>query len=339
MKSSVHRIKKYKSKVDGSISQLHLSRYGKTQKELFKLAAAKQVEIERQVKAYMAMHGISTMYTNYYILFAKNMVNPNPTECNIEFNKWCGRNLSWYHLRNIGRMIFNRRLNLYEVDPDPVCVMYLPFSEGAGTTTFDKSGNGRNGTLNMPTWQEGVLGNGLYFDGVDDYVEVSNALLPPTEFQDTFTLVVWIQPDSAGEGAGRIFDKSDGSSAQNGFRLFVDPGGIRLGLGINAGPNIFGDVNELAYDGNWFFVVSTVTAAGLITHHVNGVQTGTPAISNPTAGITSTSSLRIGNRAGATDATFDGRIDEPRIFKRILTESEIKNMYNAERPFHHDLLE
>ena len=43
--------------------------------------------------------------------------------------------------------------------------------EGAGTTAFDSSGNGRDGTLNGdPQWVAGYLGGALEFDG-DDHVD------------------------------------------------------------------------------------------------------------------------------------------------------------------------
>ena len=51
----------------------------------------------------------------------------------------------------------------------------LSFSEGSGTATADNSGSGHTGTLvNGPTWMAGRFGNGISFDGNNDYVSVAN---------------------------------------------------------------------------------------------------------------------------------------------------------------------
>jgi len=247
----------------------------KCRKDCLKIQLNKQVEIENQVKAYLAEYGISSLLTNYYILFAKNMLKKRTDEADIEFNKWAGRNLSWYHLRNIGRMFFHRRLNLWNKDNQPETVLYFPFSQGAGDTAFDKSGNGNDGSLNpvsgsvtdetftsdhdvavqldhtnlvnpsvvvtskpagitytegvdytigynagtitvlstggmadatdflidydysdsYPTWGTGLLGNGLYFDGIDDYVRVADM---PINSHNVQTITTWIRSTDNG---------------------------------------------------------------------------------------------------------------------------------------------
>src|SRR3989344_3676813 len=54
-------------------------------------------------------------------------------------------------------------------------VGYWTFDEGTGATASDSSGNNNTGTLtNGPTWTTGKIGQALSFDGVDDYVNISN---------------------------------------------------------------------------------------------------------------------------------------------------------------------
>ena len=43
------------------------------------------------------------------------------------------------------------------VGNEPGLVLYIPFSEGAGTTITDKTANAVDGTLNGCTWVEGPL--------------------------------------------------------------------------------------------------------------------------------------------------------------------------------------
>jgi len=73
MRDSSRRTMKYKKKIDGEVSQLRLLRYGNDQKIRFKSSISRQVEIERMVKQLLASHGIGSIYSNYYILFAKKL--------------------------------------------------------------------------------------------------------------------------------------------------------------------------------------------------------------------------------------------------------------------------
>src|ERR1043166_8900457 len=51
----------------------------------------------------------------------------------------------------------------------------LRMNEGTGTATADGSGNSHNGTLtNGATWTTGKYGQGINFDGVNDYVNIAD---------------------------------------------------------------------------------------------------------------------------------------------------------------------
>jgi hypothetical protein len=70
---------------------------------------------------------------------------------------------------------------------------YWKFDEGSGTVASDSSNNGNTGTLvNGPQWVDGIRGNALTFDGVDDYVDVldSNNL----DVSQSITIEAWVKP-------------------------------------------------------------------------------------------------------------------------------------------------
>lgn len=173
------------------------------------------------------------------------------------------------------------------------------------------------------------MGTALRFDGIDDYVEVPDVDIPASTFQDGFTLSAWINPKSFGEnGNGFIFDKSTSTAAANGFHFRVRDD-WRVAGGVTNGNQY--SSNDLLSPNKWAFVAMSATKNGstsLINFYVNGVLSST---ANQTggnlAGIVTTNALRIGNRAAATDRTFDGTIDEPRIWNRALTPTEIQNLY------------
>jgi PKD repeat protein/glucose/arabinose dehydrogenase len=76
------------------------------------------------------------------------------------------------------------------------------FDEGEGSTAFDGSGNGRNGTLQGgASWVPGVHGSAISLDGVDDFVDTEAFVLSG---RSAFTLSAWIRPDSIASHAGIV---------------------------------------------------------------------------------------------------------------------------------------
>lgn len=77
---------------------------------------------------------------------------------------------------------------------DFILVGYWNFDEGSGTMAFDSSGYRNDGTLvNGPLWVNGVYGKALRFDGVDDYVNVTNS--HSLNITGNIRIEAWIKPD------------------------------------------------------------------------------------------------------------------------------------------------
>jgi len=75
----------------------------------------------------------------------------------------------------------------------PGLFLSYPIDEGSGNTLYDRSGNGYNGTIYGAEWQKIDDEWMLYFDGVDDYVEV-----PYSQSTDTLgskTIVTLVKTD------------------------------------------------------------------------------------------------------------------------------------------------
>jgi len=92
--------------------------------------------------------------------------------------------------------IYNRALSPAEIkklyDWAPAPVAHWKLDEKTGTSANDSSGNGNTGTLtNGPTWTQGKVGNGMNFDGSNDYVAI-----PDSNSLDTtsgVTLAGWVK--------------------------------------------------------------------------------------------------------------------------------------------------
>jgi len=179
---------------------------------------------------------------------------------------------------------------------------------------------------------DGPDNNGAFdFDGVDDYILIPhciNQLLVAG-----FTFSVWIKPDTGGESTGRILDKSSGSSGNDGFRFYVQEGVGTLNyaaITVNAGTGRNSGIDSIVIgSGIWYHVVVTVASDGMATFYINGVQKGTPGLTGAPSGITTANAMRIGNRAEATDRTFDGKIAKVRVYSRVLDVNEIAVLYNC----------
>lgn len=164
----------------------------------------------------------------------------------------------------------------------------------------------------------------LLFDGATSTVVIphnANQLLTTG-----LTLSAWIKPRSIGENSnGHIIAKSTGTSGQGGYAFRVRDVN-KLGFIVNAGTDVVSAAGSLVLN-VWQHVLVTVASDATVTHYINGSASGTPATTGALSGITTTNDLTIGNRSGATDRTFDGWIDEPIVWNRVLTAQEISDLY------------
>ena len=195
----------------------------------------------------------------------------------------------------------------------------------------DKSGQDHNGTITagaggFSSNRFGQANKAHSFDALDTTI-ITN-WTTTAEFENGFTISVWLRPVNAGEGSdGRVIDKSTGTTGQNGFYLSTGNSlnTPRPRIQVNGGTvRTSGSILALS---TWSYVTATIASNATVTIYINGVQDGTPGITGALSGITTLNPVTIGNRSGATDRTFNGRIDELKVFNKVLTARQIKGMY------------
>ena len=75
-------------------------------------------------------------------------------------------------------------------------VSHYKLDEASGTTAVDSTG-ANNGTLtNNPAWTTGKIGNGLSFDGTNDYVNIANESNFDFERTNSFSASAWVKNNS-----------------------------------------------------------------------------------------------------------------------------------------------
>jgi hypothetical protein len=198
----------------------------------------------------------------------------------------------------------------------------------SGTTWFDRSGNGNNGTLVNGVGYNSANFGSLSFDGSNDYVQISRVV------QDNFTLSCWFKTTQSFQirvaaqwynGAGLI--DAEVAFNQNDFGLSIQAGKIDFGVG-NPDTTI---QSPLAYNNNvWHYAVGTrIRSTGQINLYVDGnfiiSSTGNTNFLNTSPGI------KIGAIQQGPSQFFNGNIAQVSIYNRALTAAEIQQNFNALR--------
>lgn len=195
---------------------------------------------------------------------------------------------------------------------------------GTGTTWFDKSGNGYNGTLtNGPTFSS-ANGGSIVFDGVNDYITGLNNTFMNGATSGSFE--AWINTSNVGSPYYMIYNTIIGkaSGPDNGFG-FNNNGTLLLRLNnVNTSGTTTVPLNA------WNYVVGTWDAT-----NVKIYLNGTLETNNATAGRSWEASVyatEIGRvYQGSGGGSFTGKIANCKVYNRALSASEVQQNFNALR--------
>jgi len=198
---------------------------------------------------------------------------------------------------------------------------YTTTTSGANAGTRDVSNNGNWGTFyNGVKPVAGVVGQALSFDGVNDVVAPSVAFEPLPTINDSETFEVWIKPSSYGSNTMGII----GQAYRNAIHMQTN-GNVQYGIrntatGIN---QVSGGVASL---NQWTFIVGTYDGTTLSIYINGAFITSTPRTITE---LRATTQLKIGADVGISGnfVTFNGLIDEVRIYNRALSADEVMQHY------------
>jgi len=188
-------------------------------------------------------------------------------------------------------------------------VLELNFDEKQGTTAYDTSGNGNNGTITGATWTRGERGSALYFDGSNDRVLVGNI-----GYLDNITVSAWVKRTNQGNEV--IVTKTNTNFEwelqylSNGYVYFVING--------NSAGDSFG------IDEKWHYLVGTYDGQSIKIYCDGRLRT-----SNDYSGSIDNydTDVVIGERAsGSRD--FTGYIDGVKVYAYARTPAQIAWDYN-----------
>ncbi len=189
-----------------------------------------------------------------------------------------------------------------------------------GTTAFDRSGAGNTGTLtNGPAIAEGLAGQALSFDGVNDYVDTADIA-----FTGPFTFSTWFYTTSNSQ-TGMIFGE-DGSNSGGGAKLGIVSGNLFVRV-MDAGSS---DTTVTAPAVNqWHHATLVRDGSNKVDLYIDGVFTKR-LFADAVQAETFTWDV-IGSAADLSQ-NFSGKLDEIRAYNRALTAAEIKGLYDISKP-------
>ena len=163
---------------------------------------------------------------------------------------------------------------------------------------------------------------------MDDYVAVpdDNSLDVTTEA----TFEAWIYP--------KDFVSHRSAYEKNSAYMLYLGTGVEISSQKTFRPHIwttewrYGSINFVGVENQWHYVVCTyVASSGAMKAYINGVEYPIVWSSAPVAGENINSSAAALKIAGTVRGvkTFNGLIDEVRIYNRALSSAEISAIYNA----------
>ncbi len=225
--------------------------------------------------------------------------------------------------------------------PTQGLIVRLPFDEGSGTSTADVSGAppANPGVLNtigatgVPTWvSTGRIGKALNFDGAGQRVEIDDSAAKPLDGMQKLSVSLWLKLNAADASSHAILVKRTGSSAGTTSYALTLSSAEKLTMSVANKTAVVGD--SILAVGQWYHVVM-VYDGSLATNNVqlylNGgpEKFGTTITGQPDNKIPRilASKLRVGDyTATAVTASFNGQIDEVRLYDRVLTLEEIQDL-------------
>ncbi len=180
----------------------------------------------------------------------------------------------------------------------------------------------------------GKIGQAMNFDGVDDYLGCNDSACGPTLDMGTsnWTVTAWVKPDTVTNN-GHVVTKQDffGGGNPAGWYLNVNGSG-RVASGLrDVNTNEVQSTNDgtVMTAGVWQHIAVTFNRSGNMIRYLNGAQTGSAdSITTASASVDNTNKFRIGARDAVGDEfPFDGAIDDVRVYNRVLSPAEIKQLY------------
>lgn len=243
--------------------------------------------------------------------------------------------------------IYRRELTTKEIaqlaEWAPGPVGYWKMDENTGSTFYDISGYGNNGThLSTPAWTNGKYGSSMSL-GINSVLERARINDPASgifDFSNTddYSLNVWIKVSSIEGTVLSPVQKGSNNASTPGYRFDVSNTGTpscRYVDGDGSGIDTTG-AGPIIMDGNWHYITCIMdrdgAEVGIAGYHifVDGVLASSNLTPTETSAAGSSDDLLFGEFSGTQE--FNGALDHLQIYRYARTPKQIFEDMNAGHP-------
>ena len=207
-----------------------------------------------------------------------------------------------------------------------------PFEETEGTTTYDVSIYHHDGVINGPVSTTGRVALGFEFDGSDDYISI-----PSSDWLDSIvaeiTMIAWVR--TTADTKQTLIERYFPAINERSFLLNLDAGKVSFALsgdGTSSDEVLLTSSEGVATE-SWTHVAATSDGSDMKIY-LNGVVDANTAVS-PSSIFGSGRDIHIGRYefiANMWKESFNGVMDEVKIYSRALSAQEIEDDYISAGP-------
>ena len=194
---------------------------------------------------------------------------------------------------------------------------------GVGTTVYDLTATSATGTLtNGPTWTY-LSGGTFSFDGTDDNLNFSSYPI----LTNNLTLSFWFRTTVIPSGyKGIVTTWTSGQASQSSYGVqFKNDGTLEPVRPVGSNWNVITSSTNVT-NGNWYHCTVVYNTSGTFLY-LNSVLN---ASNSATGNLNTPLGFRIGSDISGTN-NWNGSVSNVQIYNRALSESEIKQNFEAYR--------
>ena len=206
-------------------------------------------------------------------------------------------------------------------------VAYYPFNGNAN----DASGNGNDGTVFdalLTTDRFGNSDSAYEFDGTDDHLSVPQS--SELAILEDLTVSFWFYKQGNQNGSVITYSCNGETESCNHLYEFLinSDGEAHYGHEYDNGSDQWRDIDLNLQNDTWSFVTLTKDYTNMrYLVHIDGIQQDEYYYTMQATGGDS-SNLKIGIGEDDISYPFNGKIDDVRIYNRVLSNSEINSLYH-----------
>lgn len=211
-------------------------------------------------------------------------------------------------------------------------IAYFPFTGNAN----DQSGNANNGTVSgatLTTDRFGAANSAYNFNGSSSYIMLPLSPLFNFKKTDAYTLSIWVQPASGSDVRSAVVRSPYNSIYQNSqwtYGICVTDN-YQASIGYHDNFVLKSNTSMNPNETCWYLITSTYTN-GKWKLYINGKLEKEDDSQTKFILEDATAQIAFGKKGLSNGDYYVGKIDDARLYNRVLTDEEVAVLYARETP-------